>query len=178
MRIILALGALLAVLACSHGFLLGSVGHARAKRASRTVVSMGIWDAIKAGFENEQIDTPPPSAGLKNVSRERGVEVDWRGWGSHWGSVDGYCDLQGPQTVKITFLPSKKVVEAVAGQKLSDVVSAARIPVRLVSSWSGYAFVNIAAHSERTADVYMCVHKSYRSSSIAARDSAAPARWC
>ncbi|TFJ85619.1 hypothetical protein NSK_003128 [Nannochloropsis salina CCMP1776] len=65
-------------------------------------VHMGWFDAVKKGFENEEMSQPAPNAGLKN----------------------------GPPTVSITFMPAGKQVTAVAGQSLKDVAQAARIPIK------------------------------------------------
>lgn len=64
--------AIIGVLALIQGqgvlsFVVGGSAPTRYRANPKTVVHMGFFDAIKKGFENENLDSPPPSAGLKNV---------------------------------------------------------------------------------------------------------------
>jgi ferredoxin len=63
---------------------------------------MGIGDLLKQAFENDPSLPPPSNPGLK----------------------------KGPEMVTVEFLPKKKTVQAIRGQKLSDVARAAGVQIK------------------------------------------------
>jgi hypothetical protein len=87
-----------------QAFILPVPAPAHSQRAAP--LKMGFFDALKKGFENEELSSPAPNAGLKNVSAVCAamtmcdVRVDW-GWVSSpfvvgvapWiGSLDGWIE--------------------------------------------------------------------------------------